>query len=334
MARWELPNRADALRSSTRSDSAVLSTSSGQTDTGSDALEVRGGDDFKASYQASTASRADGETCQEESMKVSIGVGSVHGARGPFIGEAAEAHQLRRSLIAIGSTNCKSLGKGRVFISGGEGAKRGGRRADELDRLGLFEVDPGIVQPVIQGYGANVQGSIEVRSDSPTDPAAPDGHGMRSREPPGGVGWTQKGHVGQCPPALRESSYRVWGDPANGLSMLWRADQGLPRPSGKGDDLPRHIPAGHRRSKERDAQVVGWSGPTIPSRASGATWHSISASTIKPSNSDAFEIWPLQNSSQRSGSRDRQTIDNDVPKLLYVRDSAGLRRLDLVQVSF
>lgn len=325
-----------------------------------DAPELRGRDRIRSPHQASTrtnarrltlqapkraedhqqalaASRADerGE-CQEESMQVSIGVGSVHGARGPFNGEAAEAHQLRRSFIATGDTNFKSLGKGHVSISGG-GAGHG--IADEPDRIGLLEVDQGSARPFIHGrtrHGDDepaCTGSIEVRSDTPTDPAAPEGHGMRSREPPGGAGRTQKSHD-RSPRLCTRKELHASGQRSNGLSMLWRADQAPSRPSEKGDDLPHRIPAVHRRSYERDAHVR-WSGPTIPSRASGATWHSTSASKIQPSNSDAFQIRPLQNSgySQRSGSPDRQ-INNDAPFPLYVRDSAGPRRLDPVQVSF
>ena len=276
-------------------------------------------------FQASPASRADGDECQEESRRFNIGVGNDHGDHGLFNGEAAEAHQFRERRHASVCPQEITCIPGTYAGGGCDHVGTG------LDRIGLFELDPGIVRPVIQAPVGNVQGPIEPRSDTPGDPAAPEGRGMRSREPLGDVGRTQDGHDRTFHPCTFRELHI--GKKSNGFSMPCRVDKGLSHPSKKCDDLPHRIPAFHRRLKEGDAHVR-WSGPTLPSRASGATSHGISASRIPPSNSDALGIRPLQSSnsgcSQRSGSQDRQTTTS----LLYVANSGGTQRVDFDRRKF
>ena len=82
--------------------------------------------------------------------------------------------------------------------------------------------------------------------------------------------------------------------------------------------MPRHFPAAHEKVKERDAYSL--SGPSVPSRADGATPQPASASDI--------EI-PPSNSCVSNSAADGENFD----KLDVLSNSGGQRQTDAVNDS-
>ena len=269
-------------------------------------LRGRGAIISSSSLKRDSASRADspGLMCQSGSEEVSIEVRSAHGVHGRLNGEAAEAHQPRESRIASGDTGPMLDHAYQCGTPIAAGGCRDLIRGPGRNGIGLPDVGPGSVRPVIPGCLPNARGPIEGRFDTPPHPAAPkEGHATA------GDCTMSDRKVAPIHPAAQEGRER---DAYAGLGL--------------------GTPGSQLRREKVHLRIVSVNGARLPSRASGATlqWvrldqppQSASNTQIQPLNSDAFQIRLVKHfdkfdvsisQGQRSGSV-RQTIYQCTPPI-------------------